>query len=307
MTTPPVDITVLTDASHARLRPDDWYQQQIATEEGLLMDALRALGLTVARRAWSDPAMDWGDTRAAVFRSTWDYFEHAATFSGWLDRVESRTRLINPPTLIRWNMDKHYLADLAGAGIAIVPTVFLDTGTRVNLGAALGAQGWDEVVIKPAISGAARLTWRAERADAHAHQAALATCLAREAMLIQPFEPAILDSGEISLMVIDGEVTHAVRKRARPGDFRVQDDHGGTVAPHVPAEDEIAFARAAVAACPWPPVYARVDLIRSPEGLRLMEIELIEPELFFRFHPPAATTLARALARRLDDSTGPCA
>lgn len=299
MPIPPIDITVLTEARYAQLAPDDKYHQQIATEEGLVMDALRALGLTVARQDWNDADVDWRRTRAAVFRSTWDYFERIDSFRAWLDRACPLTRLINDPALIRWNMDKHYLADLYAAGIRVVPTDILEAGTPVDLGERLDELGWDAVVIKPAISGGARLTWRADRASAATHQQALARTLTREAMLIQPFEADIMRTGEISLIVIDGAVTHAVRKIARPGDFRVQDDHGGTVVAHRPAEDEIVFALEAAGACPLPPVYARVDLVRGTSGLRLMEIELIEPELFFRFHPPAATSFAQALVRAL--------
>jgi glutathione synthase/RimK-type ligase-like ATP-grasp enzyme len=299
MPIPPIDITVLTEARYAQLAPDDGYHQQIATEEGLVMDALRALGLTVARQDWNDRDVDWRRTRAAVFRSTWDYFDRIDAFRAWLERVSPLTRLINDPALIHWNMDKHYLADLYVAGIRVVPTDILEAGTAVDLGERLDELGWDAVVIKPAISGGARLTWRADRASAADHQHALAQSLAREAMLIQPFEAEIMTAGEISLIVIDGAVTHAVRKIARPGDFRVQDDHGGTVAAHAAAEDEIAFALEAVKACPVPPVYARVDLVRGAPGLRLMEIELIEPELFFRFHPPAAMAFAQALAHAM--------
>jgi len=298
----PIDITVLTETRYADLAPDNWYHQQIATEEGLVIDALRMLGLTVARRAWSDPDVDWQRTRAAVFRSTWDYFERIEAFAAWLDRASTLTRLVNDAALIVWNMDKHYLTDLHAAGIRVVPTDILEAGTRLRLADRLDERGWDEVVIKPAISGGARLTWRANRSSACTHQAALDACLAREAMLIQPFETDIMANGELSLMVIDGTVTHAVRKIARPGDFRVQDDHGGRVVAHTPSPEEIGFALDAVKACPVAPVYARVDLVRSVDGLRLMEIELIEPELFFRFHPPAATAFAQALARVIRDA-----
>ena len=118
--------------------------------------------------------------------------------------------------------------------------------------------------------------------------------------MVQRFEPAIVAEGELSLIVIDGRTTHAIRKTARAGDFRVQDDHGGTVHPYAPSAEECAFAEAAVAACPSQPLYARVDFVRDAVGgFRLMELELVEPELFFRFHPPAAAVLARALAENL--------
>ncbi len=300
---PQTDIVVLTDERYTHLNDDDWYHAQIATEEGLLIDALRALDLQVERRAWSDASMDWRNARAAVFRSTWDYVERIDEFRAWLDRVSAHLPLFNDAALIRWNLDKHYLADLAERGVDIVPTVFLEKATSTTLAQWLDRQQWDEVVVKPAISSGARLTWRATRADAERHQRTLARCLANEAMLIQAFQSAIATEGELSLIVIDGRVTHAVRKTAQAGDFRVQDDHGGRVHPHTPSQAEIAFAHAAVRACPQPPLYARVDMARSDQGLRLMEIELIEPELFLRLYPPAARLLARALATRLRTPT----
>ena len=118
-------------------------------------------------------------------------------------------------------------------------------------------------------------------------------------MLIQPFMPAIVERGEVSLMVIDGAVTHAVRKRAAPGEFRVQDDHGGTVHPHEPLPGEIRVAEQAIAAVPGNVTYARVDLVDSLEGPRLMELELIEPELFFRHQPIAADRFAAAVFERV--------
>ena len=153
------------------------------------------------------------------------------------------------------------------------------------------------------VSGAARLTYRVSLATLAVHEAIFARCLAAEAMMVQAFQPAILAEGELSLIVIEGRATHAIRKTAASGDFRVQDDHGGKVHAHRPTGEEAAFAEAAVAAVPNLPLYARVDFVRDCEGgLRLMELELIEPELFFRFHPPAAERLADALLRRLAES-----
>ena len=157
-----------------------------------------------------------------------------------------------------------------------------------------------EAILKPAVSGAARHTYRLNAANLDAHEAVLLELLREEAMMLQPFRSSLLTQGELSLIVVGGRCTHAVRKIAKAGDFRVQDDHGGTVHPHTPAADEIAFAESAVAACPQAPLYARVDAVRDAAGaLSLMELELVEPELFFRFHPPAADALAAAIAERL--------
>ena len=300
MTAKPIDVLILTDDRYAQLDPQDWYQAQIAREEALVASALQALGLRVARRSWADPEMDWTQCGCALFRSTWDYFERFAEFSPWLDTVSAQTRLFNDAGLIRWNVDKHYLADLAACGVAIVPTRFVARGEPIALGAIMAAEGWDEVVFKPAVSGAARLTFRVSRASVAEHEPVFARCVAQEAMMVQRFEPSILAEGELSLIVIEGRTTHAIRKTARAGDFRVQDDHGGTVHAHEASAAEHGFAEAVVAACPSVPLYARVDFVRDRAGgFRLMELELVEPELFFRFHPPAAQALARGLAEKL--------
>ncbi|AMO36039.1 ATP-grasp domain-containing protein [Thauera humireducens] len=296
----PIDVVILTEDRYVHPDLDDWYQAQIAREEGLVAAALEAHGLRVERRAWSDGDMDWTQCRGVLFRSTWDYFDRFTEFAPWLERVSGATRLFNDAPLIRWNVDKHYLAELAARGVPIVPTRFVERGDAVSLAAIMEAEGWDEIVFKPAVSGAARLTFRANRASLAQHEPVFARCVADEAMMVQRFEPAIVNEGELSLIVIAGRATHAIRKTARAGDFRVQDDHGGTVHPHAPDAAQCAFAEAAVAACPALPLYARVDFVRAQAGgYRLMELELVEPELFFRFHPPAADALAQELAEKL--------
>jgi glutathione synthase/RimK-type ligase-like ATP-grasp enzyme len=237
-----------------------------------------------------------------VFRTTWDYFDRFAEFSAWLDGVQEQTALINPVEQVRWNMDKHYLAELEARGVRIVPTRFLERGARVDLQATLEKQGWDEAVLKPAVSGAARHTYRIDRRTAREHQPVLERLLADEAMMVQPFQREIVERGELTLVVIGGELTHAVRKVAKPGDFRVQDDHGGTVHPHQATAEEREFAQRAALACDPLPAYARVDVVRDNAGaLAVMELELVEPELFLRFHPPAADALADEVARRVSE------
>lgn len=300
MITSKPDIVILTEDRYAVIDDADWYQGQIAREEALLEAALRRQGLGVVRRSWSDPGMDWSACRAAVFRSTWDYFDRFDAFMPWLEQVSARTRLINDAELIRWNVDKRYLGDLAGRGIDIVPTRFVTRGEDLSLAEVMAEQGWEQAVFKPVVSGAARLTHRVDRSEAGAHEGLFARCVANEAMMVQRFEDGILADGEVSVVVIGGGVTHAVRKTARAGDFRVQDDHGGSVHAHEPSASERAFAEAVVAACPQLPAYARVDFVRSIDGrFRLMEVELVEPELFFRFHPPAAERLAALIGEIL--------
>ncbi len=200
-----------------------------------------------------------------------------------------------------WNLDKHYLADLAAAGVNVVPTHYLGRGCGDSLQSVVAQHRWDEAVFKPVVSGAARATFRFDAGGCAAMEERFARCVATEAMMVQPFQRDVLESGELSLVVIGGRCTHAVRKRARPGDFRVQDDHGGTVHPHTATPEEIRFAESAVACCPTVPAYARVDAVRDAAGrLCVMELELVEPELFFRFHTPAAHALADHVAHRVD-------
>ena len=294
------EIVLLTDERYEAPAPHDWYIAQLQHEEELLADALEALGLRTARVAWSRPDFPWHGVRAAVFRSTWDYFDRFAEFSRWLETTAQRTRLMNEPSLLRWNVEKHYLRDLAARGVPVPPTRFIARGDGRSLREHLAACPWDEAILKPVVSGAARHTYRLAGAPDDAMEARFAGLIREEALMLQPFLERVLTDGELSLIVIGGRCTHAVRKRAKPGDFRVQDDHGGTVHPHEPAPDEIAFAEQAVAACPSLPLYARVDAVRDADGrLSLMELELIEPELFFRFHPPAAEALADAIAAAL--------
>lgn len=264
------------------------------------MAGLEARGLRTKRVAWSNVEFDWKQARSAVFRSTWDYFERFAEFSAWMERVAGGMRLFNAPELVRWNVDKHYLRDLAGRAVNVPSTQFIERGEKTTLREVMEANGWAEAILKPVVSGAARHTYRLNVANIDVHETVLRELLREESMMVQPFLGNVLTQGELSLMVIGGRCTHAVRKIAKQGDFRVQDDHGGTVHPHMPTADEINFAERAVAACPQMPLYARVDAVRDDSGaLSLMELELVEPELFFRFHPPAADALAAAIAESL--------
>jgi len=282
----------------APVDPND-YARRILTEDALVVDALRLRGARVERVAWSDPDIDWSRFDIALIRQTWDYFEHYPEFLAWLERVEGLTRLINSAELIRWNADKCYMFELERAGVPIVPTVLFPRGSTPGvLVEHMANKGWREAVIKPAVSGGGRETWRIDGADPAGQQAHWQRLVAAEDMLLQPFLPEILEYGELSLIVIDGETSHAVRKRAAPGEFRVQDDHGGKVAPAEAEAAVVMVAEQAVAASPVVPLYARVDLVETARGPLLMELEVIEPELFYRFCPAAAERLAQALLRR---------
>ena len=296
------EIALLTDRRYtaSEAPTGDWYLGNILADDRLLAAALAARGLASARLDWADERIDWGAFRAVVFRTTWDYYDRQGEFTAWLDRVGPVARLINDAVTVRWNLDKHYLADLAARGVPVVPTRFLEQGTTAGLAGILAAEGWREGVVKPAVSGGARHTHRFDAAGAARLEGIINPLLAREGFLVQPFEPDIVTHGEDTLVIVGGRFTHALTKRAKPGDFRVQDDHGGTVHSCTPTAAQISLAEAAMAACETPPAYGRVDLVRRADGAwAVMELELIEPELWLRRHPAAAAALAEAIVGRL--------
>ncbi len=294
---PPL-VALLTEDRFCVNQTNDWYIEQILDEDRLLEQAMLRQELRCLRVAWSDPRFDWNDAAIAMFRTTWDYSTRFAEFSDWIDRTSGVTQLINSPGMIRWNLDKRYLFELGAAGIRIPPSVCYARGSCIDLAEVMSRNNWAEVIVKPTVSGGARNTFRIPADDAPRTSAMLNRILGMEAMLVQEFQSSILTEGELSVIVIGGRFTHAVRKVAKPGDFRVQDDHGGTVHPHAATSEEKAFAEQAIAACPSEPAYARVDIMSDNTGeLTLMELELIEPELFLRFHPPAADILAQELRK----------
>ncbi|MCS6992190.1 MAG: hypothetical protein NZL95_10085 [Chitinophagales bacterium] len=296
-------LTLLTDSRYLTPQPGNDYVSNIFLEDKLLTEALERLGYHVQRTNWDNPNYDWSATHAAVFRTTWDYFHRADSFRRWLKDVCAHTRLINDYEVVMWNMDKTYLLVLQQRGLAIPPTLLVHAGSSQTLKGILSICCWEEVILKPAISGAARHTYRFTAREATAYEPVFQQLIGQEAVLLQQFQPSVLKRGEAALMFFDGRYSHAVLKRARPGDFRVQDDFGGTVHPYQPAADEIELARKALQCSPQPPVYGRVDLLWNEAGKPLVsELELIEPELWLRCSEPAAALFADALHKALQCS-----
>jgi len=292
------DFVLLTESRYEQPEQVDWYVKNILTEDGLVQAALEKRGMHCARVDWNRRDFDFSRARACLFRTTWDYFNHYDQFQEWLKVVQGQTTLYNSARLVQWNMDKHYLQDLRKKGVRIPPTYFIEPGDSRSLKDIHQERGWSRTVLKPAVSGAGRHTYRLDYETIPQLEETYRALIQAESMLLQPFQDDVVTSGELALMVIDGSVTHAVRKVAKAGDFRVQDDFGGTLEPHDPTPEEIAFAENAFAACPETPIYGRVDIIQDNDGeLALAELELIEPEMWFREHRAAADRLAEALVR----------
>jgi len=266
-------------------------------ETSVVADALRDRGLEALVVAWDGP-YDWSQAGLVVIRSTWDYVHRLDEFLAWIDRVDAVTTLVNPVEVLRWNAHKRYLAELAVAGLPAVPTKLIERGTTFDQLADLVADA-TELVVKPAVSASAYGTSRGLATDP-ALAEHLRGLLGTADVLVQPLVPSVISDGEVSLIYLGGELSHAVRKIAKPGDYRVQHEHGGTVQHHTPTAAEIEVGEATLAALPAPCAYARVDLVQGTGGPLLMEVELIEPQLFLDHAPGSAERFARVLAPLVD-------
>lgn len=265
-----------------------------------IIAALARRGVHAELHPWNGP-FPFASAPLVVCRTTWDYLSDIAGFRSWIAAVGTVTALENPPELIAWNLHKSYLVHLARAGVPVIETCVLSAGASDGQrSAALAA--FAEVVIKPAISGGAVGALRAVGGDPAA-AAHLDRLLTRGDALIQPYEPAIA-GGEVSLIYFGGEYSHAVRKTPDRADWRVQVHHGGVNMPYEPRDEELAVGASVLAALPAPPLYARIDLVggRAP---KLMEAELIEPELFLGLAPRAAGRYASVLCARLAQAGSP--
>ena len=263
-----------------------------------LAAALEVLGVETAIVPWDDAATDWTTFAAVVVRSCWDYHLEPDRFLGWVATLERRgIRIWNDPATIRWNHSKAYLGELAAAGVTTVPTRWIGRGEAEPLTSVIEAAGWDDVVVKPAISASAHGTWRANRRGAD-READFRRLVEAGPVLVQPFMEVVQTLGEWSLCFIDGKYSHAVLKAPRTGDFRVQESWGGTSRVADPPPGLIAEARAVLAAGPPGTLYARVDGCVDAGRFHLMELELIEPYLFLARVPGAAALLASAVVRR---------
>lgn len=295
------DVVILTESRYLNPESQDPYVLNILKEDRLLEQALEKKGLKVTRKDWADPDFDWSSTRCAIFRTTWDYFDRFDEFKTWLDRTESQTQFINPVSQIRWNMDKWYLKDLEDKGVRVVETLYIQKGYEHPLHRILEESGWNDAILKPTVAGAGRHTYRINPGNVAEYEEVFSALIAEEDMMLQPFQAKIMEKGEVSFMVVGGKFTHSILKKAKTGDFRVQDDFGGTVHPYKASQEEIEFAEEVTRACEPLPLYSRIDVMWDNEGqLAVSEVELVEPELWFRENFEAADLFAGEVRRELE-------
>jgi glutathione synthase/RimK-type ligase-like ATP-grasp enzyme len=276
----PPRIALATSADH----PDGYGGDE------LLAKALSARGGWPTWHVWNDPDVDWGDHDLVVLRSTWDYPEHLDEFRAWVRSPAVATRLVNSPTLVLGNIHKGYLADL---GDLAVPTMVVPAGMTLDL----ARLPWPAAVVKPAVGvGGLGAVRHATQADLDA--VTLAPSGAVDAV-VQPYMHDVEHRGETSVICVAGEATHAMRKVPAEGEFRIHEHWGGSAELIEPARDDVAVAEAVLARLRPMPAYARVDLLHDAGEPLVVEVELVEPYLWFEAAPHAADLLADELLRRL--------
>jgi hypothetical protein len=282
----------------------------ITADDALAAQAVQASGDTdVVAIPW-DADANWEQFDAVIIRSTWDYFRRIGEYREWLEDLNANGgHLLNPPAVAQWNAHKSYLRELAAQDVAIVPTFWFDKDAEVGIKEVLQSGGWDKAVIKPTVSCTAYETWitSTEELTNQAHRQRLTELLRGGAVMVQPFMNEITSKGEWSLILFNGTYSHAVIKRPKRGDFRVQAQFGGTWEVAHPSDDlvrqaEHVLAVAANLTATEHALYARVDGLESDKDGRflLMELELIEPVLFFGADPASAPRrFANALQQRM--------
>lgn len=267
------------------------------SDDELAVAPLAELGWDVSTVSWRDKTVDWNDFEIIVVRTPWDYHNEPDAFLGVLRKIDtSNARLENPLSIIEWNLDKRYLRDLESKGVTIVPTIWGNGGVNENAFAE-----WqtffdsDELIIKPTVSATAQDTFRVSE-----YQSTLSVVFADRSFMIQPFVNGIVDEGEFSLFYFSGEYSHTILKSPKGGDFRVQEEHGGLISAVVP-ETELRETAESTLASLSPMLYARVDLVRNDSGeFMLMELELIEPALYFRMDDESPRRFAAALDKLMN-------
>ncbi|MFH8972505.1 RimK family alpha-L-glutamate ligase [Streptomyces sp. NPDC017890] len=270
---------------------------QVSVDRDLpvLVGALEEAGARASAEVWDDDGVDWGAFDLAVIRSTWDYSWRAGEFTAWAEKCGAATRLANPAGVVRWNTDKRYLGDLAAAGVPTVPTRYSAPGEAPDL------PGDHEYVVKPTSGAGARFAAR-YTPDEHATAVRQVERMHAEGLtaMVQPYVRGIDTAGERALQFFGGRPLHASRKGAvltpgTPYDER-KVAHPG-LEPWTPAPAELAVAESALAAVPGAPelLYARVDLVDGADGPQVMELELVEPNLFLWLHERSLPRVVEAV------------
>ena len=273
----------------------------LTADDQLAIEYLRRQEIEVEPRIWDSDGPSLAGFSGVVIRSCWDYHLKPQQFLEWLSQIESQgVPVWNPVPVVAWNLDKHYLKELSEKGVPVPPTVWLEQSCKADLAAILEEQGWGKAVVKPTISATAFETWITTPEQARLDQAGLEEMLKRAGVMVQQFVPEVQTHGEWSFIFFGGAYSHAVLKRARQGEFRVQDEYGGYLDSALPPDALIEQAARVVDRIEHELIFARVDGIERDNKLYLMELELIEPFLYLGHDPLAVERFGEAIISALN-------
>lgn len=275
----------------------------VVNEDEQLTRFLTEKGHTVKNPIWNDPRVDWTFFDLILIKSPWDYFNHIEDFYNWLSMLEQEgCRVLNPLATLRWNADKHYLLDIAAAGLKVTPGVFTSPEQEILLEQYFDVFNTDGLIVKPAVSGGSKNTFKVTREEAGETGLQLQALSKKEDFIIQPFLKEIEENGEWSFLFFGGKFSHSLLKKAKAGDFRVQATFGGTVhalSPSAAQLDQVVpYADQFAKNC----LYARIDGTFVNDEFVLMELELIEPFLFLETAAQSFENYYEALKHYLEQA-----
>ncbi len=271
---------------------------EFVTYDKLLDQPMAECGWQTHHVSWRKKNVDWSQFEAVIIRSTWDYQEDAESFMQVLAEIEnSGAVLLNSHAIAEWNINKNYLREVEQKGAKVIPTIWLETFDYSLIENYFNHFNTQQIVIKPTISANSDNTFWLKREDYHQHKKLLEASLRNRQLMVQPFIPAIVEQGEYSLFYFAGDFSHCILKTPKSGDFRVQEEHGGLLSSIDPNEELLTAAQKALKTIPEKVLYARIDLVQFQGQYQLMEIELIEPSLYFNLDKIAATRFSKAFAK----------
>ncbi|MCI0662792.1 MAG: hypothetical protein L0220_17125 [Acidobacteria bacterium] len=269
----------------------------LTEDDRLMIEPLRRRGIEVNPLIWDSGLASTRNSDSVVIRSCWDYHLKPMQFIRWVRQMEEQgSALWNPARAVEWNLNKIYLRDLTRQGVAAPDTVWLEQGAQADLQTVLEERSWRMAVVKPLISATAFRTWVTSPETAGKEQNAFAEVLSESGAMVQQFVKEVQTSGEWSLIFFGGKYSHAVLKKPKVGDFRVQEEYGGESKSVTATASLVEQARRIVELIPDRLLFARVDAVEVNGALRLMELELIEPFLFLYADPLAAQRFAEVIA-----------
>lgn len=248
--------------------------------------------------SWREQGVNWNQFQAVIIRSTWDYQEDAQAFMQVLADIEISTAvLLNSHAIAQWNINKNYLREVEVKGAVIVPTIWFEEFDFNLIESYFKQFNTEQIVIKPTISANSDNTFWLKKSNFKGKQELLETSLKNRQLMAQPFIESVINEGEYSLFYFACHYSHCILKTPKAGDFRVQEEHGGILQSIIPSKELLTAANIALQTIPEKVLYARIDLVEHERAFKIMEIELIEPSLYFEFDDKASTRFADAFAQ----------